>query len=310
LGELLSLLALVAFSANIITAKVASGRLDVQFGFLIAVLVNVIFSALLLASQFAFFRQEPFYWSTKGLLLFALTGFFSTYVGRWLFYDSVVRLGPAKASSFQVSNPLFTVLIAWVIFDEDLTAVGVLAIAVILLGLFLVSYVPRAFSGRSELGAARVVHVWPVFTAFVRSGAFLALSGALAYAIGNVLRGAAIREWNEPIMGALIGATVGAALHLALNSNARHLIDRVTRADRAGLLLFIGCGVLTICGQIFVIASMHYIAVSIANLITMSTPVLVTPLSYFLLKNEEGITFRVVSGIVLVLAGITAILLV
>jgi drug/metabolite transporter (DMT)-like permease len=66
---------------------------------------------------------------------------------------------------------------------------------------------------------------------------------------------------------------------------------------------------ITISAQISVIASMRYMPISIANLITMSTPVIVTPISFFLFKNQEGITYRTILGIILVLGGIFFIIL-
>jgi multidrug transporter EmrE-like cation transporter len=54
-----------------------------------------------------------------------------------------------------------------------------------------------------------------------------------------------------------------------------------------------------------ILASMRYIPVSVAaNLITLSIPILVTPVSYFLFKNQEGITYQTLIGIGLVLSGL------
>jgi hypothetical protein len=42
--------------------------------------------------------------------------------------------------------------------------------------------------------------------------------------VGNVLRGVAVQEWNEPILGALMGAVLGMALHFLTSLNiSRHL---------------------------------------------------------------------------------------
>lgn len=320
MGELLALLALISFSGNIIITKIASGRLSINLGFLVSVSVNVIFAALLLGIQ-SLYRQEPIQWNNVGVLIFLLSGFFSTYLGRWFFFDSIVKLGPAKASIFQVSNPLFTIVIAWIFLSEALTLADTAAAITILSGLFLVSYVPQAFSKEevkedlaidsllessgSKAGALKRVDL----KSLVRSGIFLGLMGAVSYAVGNVLRGVAVEEWNEPIAGGLLGALVGVVLHFSTNVNTRSFLNQLIDADRKGLLLYVVSGILTIIGQISVIASMWYIPISIANLITVSTPVLVIPLSYFLLRNREGITFRTILGAALVLLGIGAILL-
>lgn len=320
MGEALAIAALVMFSTNIIMTKVASARLNLHFGFLISVSVNVLFGALLFGGQLLI-RQDNLQWSGPGFLLFVIAGIFSTYLGRWFFFDSIVKLGPAKASVFQTSNPLFTVIIAWIFLDERLSFLDVVAIAIILFGLFLTSYVPGVFSKPAPVetgyepfetpartgraGTLRAISPGIVF----RSGIFLGVSGAASYAVGNVLRGAAIQSWNEPVLGGLVGATVGLVLHFFTSSTTRRFWGLLKGADRMGLLLYAVGGMLTITAQVCVIASFWYMPVSIANLITLSTPILVTPLSYFLLQNQEGITLRTIFGSALVLSGIAIILL-
>lgn len=321
MGEALAIAALVLFSCNIILTKVASSRLDLNFGFLISVSTNVLFAAILFGGQLLL-RQDRLGWDGYGFFLFVLAGFFSTYLGRWFFFDSIAKLGPAKASTFQTSNPLFTVIIAWLFLDESLSLLDVGAITTILLGLFLTSYVPGVFSktspaetgyepfetpSRTSRFAALRATVSPGVA--LQSGIFLAVAGAAAYAVGNVLRGAAVHNWNEPILGGLIGAAAGLVLHLATSSMTRHFWSFLKGADRLGVFMYVLSGTITITAQICAIGSFHYMPVSIANLITLSTPVLVTPLSFFLLKNQEGINLRTVLGSVLVLSGITAIVL-
>jgi drug/metabolite transporter (DMT)-like permease len=315
MGEFLAISALVLFSCNIILTKVASSRLNLHLGFLISVTVNVLFSLLLLFGQLLF-RENAIQWNMLGFLLFLAAGFFNTYLGRWFFFDSIAILGPAKASTFQVSNPLFTILIAWAFMGEKLAVFDIVSIIVVLLGLFLVSYNPHAFTRNQTAIAMELIEVDPKTTkkAFhwnllLKSGIFLAVFSTLSYAIGNVLRGAGIAHWNEPILGGLIGAAMGLFLHFVTNSNTKNVWKQLNQADRQGVLLYVISGILTITAQILVIASMWYMPISIANLITMSTPLLVTPLSYFLLKNEEGITRITIIGIVMVLVGISTIIL-
>lgn len=316
MGELLATLALMMFSANIIVTKVASARVAVGLGFLVAVIVNVMFASLLVAIQLTV-RQEPLRVDLSALLLFALAGFFSTYLGRWFFYDSVVRLGPSRASSFQASNPMFTVLIAWFLLDETLTGLDIAATATILLGLVLASHRPpeggsdsssHPLENRSGRGESRSSLNHGV-RLVASSGVFLALFGAFSYAVGNVLRGLAVRDWNEPVLGVLVGAVAGLVAYVLLSSEARDFPSKIKRANRTSLYLYAISGLLTILAQACMVAAMWYSPVSIVTLITLSTPVLVTPLGYFLLKNRERIGSRTVVGSVATLTGIATILL-
>jgi drug/metabolite transporter (DMT)-like permease len=319
MGELLAIIALVMFSINIIITKVASLRLNLNLGFLISLTTNVLFASLLFGVQFIF-REEAFHWNTKGFFLFLISGFFATYLGRWFFFATITKLGPARASNFQISNPLFTVLIAWVFLGEQLNALDLFSVGVVLFGLFLVSYIPHHSVKIDSLhpNTSRILDQDEVAANFskkvdlkriVQSGILIAFLSALSYAISNVLRGVAIKSWNEPILGALLGAALGVILHLLFNPVARNVWSQWKDSDRTAIILYSLSGVLTITAQICLITSMWYIPVSIANLITLSTPVLVTPLSYFFLKNQEGITLRTVLGGVFILLGIGVIII-
>lgn len=305
--------ALVMFSSNIILTKVASAQMSVDLGFLISVTVNVLFASLLVATQLAL-RQAPLQLDTSALLLFFLAGFFSTYLGRWFLYDSVVKLGPSRASAFQTSNPAFTALIAWFFLGERLGAMDIVAMATVLAGLYLTSrrspepgvkatVQPLAQDGPHNLPGHRRTFLRP------NLGVLLALSGALAYAVSNVLRGMAIEEWNEPLVGALAGALAGLISYVAVGSGARRFLNSSGNLDRKGVYLYAISGVLTICAQACMIAAMRYLPVSIATVITLSTPILVIPAGYFLLKNREGINLWTVLGSVAVLTGVFTILL-
>lgn len=320
MGELLALVALVMYSTNVIVTKIASDKLDLTLGFTIAVAVNVVCGGGVLLVQTAL-RQAPMEWHPGAFGLFLLAGAFSTFLGRWLFFHAVAALGPAKSSAFQVSNPMFTVVIAWVFLGETLSPSSLVAVGVTVVGLLLVSYVPGMFArtqvvvappGAPGEAACLVVPPGSSWVAAVRvaahSGAAIALCSAASYAVSNVLRGAAIRSWNEPLLGATLGALVGMVCHLAAN---RRKLQRswstLKTSRRDGVLLYMLIGVLTITAQVCSISSMHYIPISISNLITMSMPVLVTPASYFLLKNQENLRVHTVVGIVLVLVGIAMV---
>lgn len=306
MGEMLAVLALLLFSLNIIVTKIGSSRINRASGFFIAMLVNIIFGSILFSIQLLS-SGDSVSWNSRGFLIFLLAGFFSTYIGRRLFFETIAKLGPAKASAFQVSNPLFTVIIAYIFLNENLNVVTLLAILIVLIGLILISYVPINLRPLKVKNKNQDIKKFDKYKVFFLSGISLAIISGLSYAIGNVLRGMAIREWNEPILGSIIGASLGALIQLLLNKDARAVFVKIKTFDRKGVYAYMASGILTISAQSSVIASMFYIPVSIANLITLSTPIIVTPVSYFVFKNQEGITRRTMAGIFLVLIGISVI---
>lgn len=306
-----------------------------EMGFLIATSVNVVFAALALGVQWAM-RRDAMGWNGQAFWLFTAAGGFSTYLGRWFFYESVVRFGPAKASLFQVSSPLFTALIAWLMLGEGLTLATGAGVLMAIGGLVLASYKPGAWarcdsasssavtaSAKAKVSATVSSTViassltgaasaspspeagrFSMMDRLLQSVLLLGLGSSVAYAISNVLRG-----WNEPVMGALAGAVAGLALHLAFSRGKTQLLSRLRHADPRGIWLFAVMGVCTIAAQICLIGSLRYIPVSVTAMLTVCTPVLVFPLSYWLFKDQEVITRTTLLGAALTLAGMAIIVM-
>jgi drug/metabolite transporter (DMT)-like permease len=308
-GESLALLAMVLFATNILVTKFASSRLAVASGFVISVTVNLLFACVAFVAQLAW-QGHDIAWDLQGVLLFALAGLCATWLGRWFFFEAIARLGPARASLFHVSSPAFTLLLAWMFLAESLGVAVLAAVVATIAGLFLVSTPPGVFR-RASVGAGQGV---PRGTSRVRawlaSGFAIGFSATIAYSVGNVLRGAAIRQWNEPVAGVMVGAAAALAMHLIVGKGHGEFLRGLRTADRAGVRLYVLAGVLTICAQMATVASMRHIPVAVASVITLATPLVVLPVSYWVLKNQERIGARTLIGAALTLGGVAAIVVV
>ena len=304
-GYLLSGVALVCFSMAVLATKAASNRVNLELGFFVALIVNVVFASCALIIHLLT-RDTGLRWNTLAFFLFAASGVFATYLGRWFFYESVVRFGPAKASIFQVSSPLFVALLAWLLLGERLSIWVAIGMVMAISGLALIACKPGFFSPSKADPSPLIISF---FTRILQSVFLLGLFSSCAYAVGNVLRGAAVRSWPEPIAGALIGALTGLAMHCYFSTNKASLVVRLRAAERSGLWLYALVGVANISGQITTIASMRYIPLSLAALVTLCTPLLVFPLSYWLFKNQEPLTLSVVFGCILTLSGMVVVVL-
>lgn len=311
-GVALATAAMCMFSANVLVIKQASERVSLNLGFLLSVGVNLIFCSLLLAGQFMLFGSG-IGWSWRAACFFMLSGAFSTYLGRWFFFEAVVRMGSAKASLFQVSSPGFAALIAWIALDEVLSPMRLGAIIFTILGLASIGYVPGMLSRPQrhlqEPAANAACTRASVLATLKSSTLILGTGGSMAYAISTVMRGAAIRDWNEPLVGALLGASTGLVLHVLLSPEIRTVPSSFRAADRRGVLLFMACGVLSITAQICAIWSLRYIDVALSNLITLSTPLLVIPGGYYFFAKKEVLSPRTWVGGAMVLAGVATLTL-
>lgn len=304
-GYVLSGAALVFFSIAVLATKAASNRANLELGFLIALIVNVVFASSALAIHLLT-RGTGLLWNTQAFFLFVASGVFATYLGRWFFYESVVRFGPAKASIFQVSSPLFVALIAWLFLGERLSAWVVLGMVLAISGLALIAYKP----GFIAFGKVDTTQKQPSFLERILHSVFLlGLFSSGAYAVGNLLRGAGVRSWPEPIAGALIGALTGLVLHYFFSADKASLMFRLRSAERRGLWLYALVGIANISGQITTISAMRYIPLSVAALVSLCTPLLVFPMSYWLFKSQEKLTLTVIFGSALTLLGMALVVM-
>jgi drug/metabolite transporter (DMT)-like permease len=293
-GIAFALASMVCFAVNIFIVRNALMRVPVGLGFLVMLAVNVLFAALLFGIELAV-RDEPFavHWKAAGL--FALAGLIGIYLGRRTMLDAVQLMGPARASVLHSASPLFTLVGAWILVGERLGAYEIGVMALVMLGLWFAQ--PTAGGGG--------MHGPELDAKSLKRAAVLTILTVGSFGFGNALRGTAIRDWNEPVFGALLGVATALTFELLSSRKWRTKWHGLRVADRRGLLLYSLSGVVTVLGTMFSSVSMHYIEIAIATLIGYTTPLVVFPISVLVLRNRESLTLRTACGALMVLAGIT-----
>lgn len=241
------------------------------------------------------------------IVSFAVAGICSTYLGRWLVFKSIELIGPSGAAGLQSISPLITAVFGWLFLGEVIGTIGLVGIALGIAGLLAMS-MGIGRSQRQTAQSAGAVRRGPqrgvVFAALL-----VGVGSAAAYSLSYVFRASGVRQWNEALLGALIGAAAG-LLVLALASH-RRLPEyvRQARANPKAARVYLGVGSLQFLAQALVIASMKYIPASMAALISMCTPLVVVPVSFFALRNHERLSWVTVLGIAITLAGIALVIL-
>lgn len=297
-GFLLAMASMASFAVSILGTRMAQPHLSMALGFVVSTTVNVLVAGSVLLIQ-QLWQAHPLGWHPQAFMLFAAAGVFATFMGRWLFYEAVARFGPERTSVFQMGIPVFTAAFAWLLFDERLSAPALLGMAVTVTGLLIVGHKRRSKAPRLAGGGFSLAH----------SLLILGFGSAAAYASGNLMRGYAVREWPEPVIGALVGATAGLMLHISVTPGKRDLLAQLRRASPRGLGLFVIVGLGNIGGQIFSIGAMRYMPISIAVLLSMCTPLLIFPMSRLLFADSEPWTLKLIGGSALAMAGIVLVVL-
>ena len=300
-GLWLALGSMLTFACCVLLSAEASRRLDSDSGALLAAAVTLPVGLAIALLQFAGGRAlaPP---TPLGLIAFALAGIFSTYLGRWLFFKSVETIGPTRASAFQTVSPVVTAFIGWVWLGERLGAIGLLGMAVSVLGLIMMSQVrPGA---RNDDTAARKLE-----KRAARGALVIGLGSTCAYAISHVFRGAAVREWDEAVVGATLGALAGVVVLLLVSGRRTIVAAGNIRGQPLGALMYCAIGSMQFGAQVLMIASMKYIPVSVAALIACCTPLVVMPVSMLMLKNAERLRPLAVAGVLATVAGVALVIL-
>jgi drug/metabolite transporter (DMT)-like permease len=291
LGVVLALGATVTFSGAILLSTIGSRHLNSDAGALLSGATNVPVGLLLLLLQLAV-ADGPSLPTWRGAVGFAAGGLCGTFLGRWLFFSTIRMLGPTRATVFQTLSPLAAALLAWAFFGEHLPWAGRLGMLLAIAGLVLMS--PR-----------RPVHdAIPGKGTSTRIALAFGLGSAVAYAASSLFRDNALQHWNEPLAGALLGALAGL---FALTLTARKRLSAVRaqiRAHPTSARHFVGVGALQIMAQAQLIASLNHIPVALAVLLTSCTPLLVMPLSHWLLRRDETLNGRTVTGVIVTCTGV------
>lgn len=297
MGISLALLAMLCFASNIFIVRAAAARVSVGIGFIVLLSTNVLCISLAYAVQ-ALLRQAPLVWQWGGAAWFVASGIVGIFLGRRMLVDAVMVLGSARASVLHSTSPVFTLAGAWLIIGERLGAYELGLTAFVILGLWITQMPRSGTAAGPQLSLAER-----------RRGLLLGLVAVTGFGLGNAMRGVAMRSWDEAVFGTLIATVAAMICHFASIRDWGRVRDELRLGDRRGLALFAASGLATSCGSMLTTYAMDFMEIAIATLITFTTPLVVFPVSVFLLGNREGLNMRTATGATMVLAGIVALAL-
>ncbi len=297
MGVTFALAAMVSFATNILITRFALARMPIESGFLVVLGTNILFPLVLFGAELGL-RAAPLAWDWKNFWLFAASGFLGTFLGRRMLFDAVKFLGPSRTSVFHSSAPAFAFLGAWLVAGERLGWYEIVLVLVVWGGLWLTHPPAGAQPGATPLTAG-----------VLRKGLVAGLLAVAGFGFGNVVRGLAVRGWDEALLGTVIASAAAFLLQVAVTRDWPKVLGQLRSRERAAILLYVGCGVATSFGSIFVTLAMTHMEIGLAVLVVHSTPLVIFPVSVFILKHREELSVRTLAGAAMVLAGIAALLL-
>jgi drug/metabolite transporter (DMT)-like permease len=222
-----------------------------------------------------------------GILLFTLVGIFQLGV-RLFAYTGVEKIGASRSSTLQSVSPLFSAAIAVTILGEQTSLLILLGTLLIVAGIVLVSWKPEA-----QLPDFRRWHL------------LLPIGAALLTGMNHPIRRYVLTMANEPLFFSALMGTVslgGFLVYLVISPQSQRLVW-----NRRAIGPFLATGLCETMSILFIITAISLGRVVIVAPIAASYPVWSLIEARIFLRDVESINWKVVVGILSVVAGNFAI---
>lgn len=238
-----------------------------------------------------------------GVLTYLGSGIVGQTLGRLALYTCIDRLGPATAGTYKTVSPVFTAIVAWLVFGERLGVADALGIAAVIGGmLILVSFHSERSWGSWDWCNQSIpprIH---------RQAFRLGLTTALLYSGGDILR-----RWGvEFLPSALIGTWLGYVA--AFMSFTGYLFVRGGRRsfhrwDKRSILAFTHAAMAIMVAYILFLVGTMTAGVAITATLASIEPLAAFAVGIIFYRQGEPLTVVQVPGILLVVIGVAVILL-
>jgi DME family drug/metabolite transporter len=222
-----------------------------------------------------------------GILLFTVVGIFQLGV-RLLAYTGVEKIGASRSSALQSVSPLISAAIAVAILGEPTTPLIVLGTCLVVAGIVLISWKPER-----QLADFRRWHL------------LLPIGAAFLTGINHPIRRYVLTMADEPLFfSALMGSVslVGFLIYFAASRRSQRLVW-----NRRAIGPFLATGVCETMSILMIITAISKGRVVIVAPIAASYPVWSLIESAIFLRDVEPINWKIIMGIVSVVAGNFAI---
>ena len=100
--------------------------------------IQMLIGGFVLAVTSLMFEEWKIDWSVKLILAFSYTLIIPGLIATWVWFKLVDKIGPTQASSFHFLNPVFGVIIAAVILNEELSMLDYVGVFIIAIGILAV----------------------------------------------------------------------------------------------------------------------------------------------------------------------------
>lgn len=141
----------------------------------------------------------------------------------------------------------------------------------------------------------------------ILTGYSAAIASAFSYGAGALVAQKIVAEYSSPVVGSAFSLLFGVIIAATLF--ARQAFHDGPLVSRKSLLFLIGTGTSSAVGVVFYFLALDYGPVVLVAPVVGAYPLVTIAMSHVFLRNLEKVTWRMVLGATMIVAGITIITL-
>lgn len=302
IGEITALVTAFCYATSS-TFFTAAGK---RFGAMVANRTRLVAAvSLLVITHWIIYEQLlPLDASHERWFWLGLSGILGLALGDAFLFQAYISIGPRMGLLLLSLAPAFAALLAWIFLGEILGTGKLLGMLITLLGIMWV-VLERRSNNKPGNGFLSNLHD-PQY----RLGLLLGLGAAIGQALGLTLAKKGL-EGDFPALSANLIRMISATLALwgltALQGQLRKTIQTV-RAAPEGLWFILGGAIIgPVLGVSFSLYAIQHTSVGVASTIIALPPVILLPISRFILKEQFG--WGAVWGTLLAMIGVAILFL-
>ena len=241
-----------------------------------------VISAISLSLFVLFTKRHLFRTNLKSLCLFAFSGVFM-FITAFFYYTAMEYTTVATAVVLMYSAPIYVLLFSVLFLKEKLTAVKAVAVAVMLVGMALVSGIVGGMD----------FNFW---------GIFYAIAAGVMYAGYNIVAKIEMKHDNDPLT-AMVYCYIVMGVLSALFADAPQMVELTLQGPPTLWLLILCIGLCT-CAVPYLLYTMtlKYIPAGTASALSLIEPM--AAILYSVVFFNEPLTWPLVIGVILILGAV------
>jgi drug/metabolite transporter (DMT)-like permease len=291
IGLIFALISAVLFAIGIVMVRKAAGNAGEAFTVTaISIFVGIPLFAVVISASGGWSSLQNV--SIKALLMLAGAGLIHFVIGRLLAYDAFRIIGANKATPITQVSPIFTLLLSWLILDENTTAFIIFGALLMMAGVFLITREKSHPLGEEKLPRREEV-----------KGILLSLGAAVCWGITPVLIKPAIREIGSSSVGNFISYVTAGVIILLLSANRKRLDSFRRLSFKKNLLPMALAGLFTAAGQLLYFASLQRSQANIIAPLISIEVLFIYVISFFANRLHEVFSVKIALGMAAMVAG-------